>query len=706
MSLLGQANLLMHARRPAEAIALYRQALRVAPDAALIHYNLGNALAASGALADAIAAYRRALRLEPGFPAAHANLGNALWDSSQLEAAITHVQQAIALDPAFAGSYVNLGKMLCVLGLVAEGLNYLQRGVQLAPGNAEAWFTLGHALLAANIGTAETLADYFKRAIALDARHAAAHVGLGQVKRQFSSGDSGLALFDRAIELNPGLAWAHAMRGAALSEGARLEEARASFQKAIELEPDNPLHRLRAAMAELPPLYDDEAEIEACRTRYAAALGALSQFYASSKAPARDLAAAIGAAEPFFLPYQGRNDRDLQAQYGAMVHRAMIAAFPGRERAKAAAPVADEPIRVAVISDGFRSRGAWRVPMQGWIEGLDRNRFRLFAYHTGQSDGETEKMKPLFHRFVDKQPSIDDWLKQIDSDAAQVAIFPGLGMDPVALQLASLRLAPIQCTALGNPQTSGLPTIDYFLGSELMEPEEGAAHYTETLVRLPNLGIAYEPPPVADTPLPDRAEFGIRADAVAFLCCQSIFKYLPQYDSIFPRIAAAVGGAQFVFFADKSDMMTAQFRRRLERAFAEQGLAADRHVLILPRLPPERFRQVNALCDVFLDSIGYSGFITTLESLSVPLPIVTKPASMMRGRQSYGILKMLDMAETVAASLDEYVAISVALAKDAAWRNALRANIVANRDRVYRDPAPVRALEDWLEAVVRRTGAS
>ena len=58
-------------------------------------------------------------------------------------------------------------------------------------------------------------------------------------------------------------------------------------------------------------------------------------------------------------------------------------------------------------------------------------------------------------------------------------------MDELSLQLAAQRLAPVQCNSLGHPETSGLPTIDYFLSSDLMEPLDAARHYTERLVRLP-----------------------------------------------------------------------------------------------------------------------------------------------------------------------------------------------------------------------------
>ena len=88
--------------------------------------------------------------------------------------------------------------------------------------------------------------------------------------------------------------------------------------------------------------------------------------------------------------------------------------------------------------------------------------------------------------------------------------------------------------------------MDYFLSSDLMEPPDADAFYTEKLVRLPNLSIYYEPvdtEPVAVT----REELGLRQSATVFWSGQSLFKYLPQYDDVFVRIAREVGDCQFVF---------------------------------------------------------------------------------------------------------------------------------------------------------------
>src|SRR5262249_28988235 len=139
-------------------------------------------------------------------------------------------------------------------------------------------------------------------------------------------------------------------------------------------------------------------------------------------------------------------------------------------------------------------------------------------------------------RFVQGPLPLDRWRQEILADAPHLLIYPGVGMDPISAQLAAQRLAPVQCNSWGHPDTSGFPTLDYYLSSDLMEPPDGQDHYTERLVRLPNLSIYSEPieqPPASIT----RQDLGLRSTAIVYWCGQSLFKYLPQFDEVFPRIA-------------------------------------------------------------------------------------------------------------------------------------------------------------------------
>src|SRR5258708_33016057 len=125
------------------------------------------------------------------------------------------------------------------------------------------------------------------------------------------------------------------------------------------------------------------------------------------------------------------------------------------------------------------------------------------------------------------------------------------------------------------------------MSRERVEGVGATTHYSEQLIRLPNLSIYYEPgdvPPISV----DRAQLGLRPQAVVYWCCQSPPKYLPQFDGVFARIAAEVPDSQFTFIEfGGGRSVTEIFRARLERAFKTVGLNAGDHPVLLPRLAPD-----------------------------------------------------------------------------------------------------------------------
>ena len=209
--------------------------------------------------------------------------------------------------------------------------------------------------------------------------------------------------------------------------------------------------------------------------------------------------------------------------------------------------------------------------------------------------------------------------------------------------------------------------------------------------------MAVEPEPLT------RAELGLRAGATVFWCCQVLFKYLPQFDAVFPRIARRRGTASSCSRRrSRAATSTDLFGERLERAFAAVGLDYRHYCVILPRSPARAVLGAIACCDVFLDSIGWSGCNSTLESLTADLPIVTVRGPLMRSRHSAAILEMMGVTETIASGVDDYVATAARLAREPALRTAMSRRIGANKHRLYRDRHSITALEDFLERVARR----
>jgi len=233
-----------------------------------------------------------------------------------------------------------------------------------------------------------------------------------------------------------------------------------------------------------------------------------------------------------------------------------------------------------------------------------------------------------------------------------------------------------------------------------MEPAGGAAHYRERLVRLPGLGLSFEPPVLPDRPA-DRAALGVGADDTLFFCAQSLFKLLPQHDHVWAEIAARVPGARFLFLRTSGGEVVDGFMRRLERAFGAVGLRAADHVVWSPPVDRAGYLALNMACDVFLDSIGWSGGRTTLEAVASGLLPVSMPGPFMRGRHTAGILNQLGLPETIAADKAAYADIAVRAATDRPWREELRARLAANRAAVFADRGWLPALEAVLASAAR-----
>ncbi len=512
--------------------------------------------------------------------------------------------------------------------------------------------------------------------------------------------------FRSAIASEPGHAMAQCNLGVILSDRGLQKEAEQCFLAALKADQNYFYARMCYVMNKLAILHEDEMQTENSRSEYQQALQELGDWLPmDDQATIHAAAATVGWITPFYLAYQGKNDRELQAIYGSLICRIMARRYPEFVVAARMPPVAaNAPLRIGIVSAYFADHSNWKTPIRGWIENLDRDEFQVFGYYTGlKQDNDTERARIACHEFVEGL-SFETLVRKIRDDALHVLIFPEIGMDPVTTKLATLRLAPIQCNSWGHPVTSGMPTIDYYLSSDLMEPEDGQAQYTEKLIRLPNISVHYTPPRY-DIPAMSRKDFNLREDKVLYCCAQSLFKYLPQFDFIFPRIAKQVDNAQFIFFSyQKSTDLTDRFTARIMRAFEREGLDGSHHVVMMPRMNSGTFQAATKVCDVYLDSVEWSGCNTTLESLACNLPVITCRGSSMRSRHTFAILKMMGFDELIADDLEAYIDLAVHMGLDQSLRERVRAEIPARLPRVYGDMTCIHALEEFLKQVVASYG--
>ncbi len=683
----------------AEALNLVSAAMRVRAPSPKVLLNHGLILNALERHEEALESFDRALKLKSKYAEAHNNRGAVLTALHRYDEALESYRKAVINKPNYAEAHYNRGSLLRTLGRYDEALVSLDRALALNPNYVKAHNNRG-AVQEALDQLDSALASY-QRALDIDPAFGEAADNLGRLLVLLNRFDEARAAFERQLEHDPNNAEAWYRHGTILVELNRNDEALADFQRALTLRPDYPEARFADCMAELPIVYETAEEIPRRRAAYERKLRALANDVAAGKL-AGDLCAAITPRQPFLLAYQAMNDRELQSVYGGMVSGIVAQEFPAASMPTPPAP--GEPLRIGVVSSFFYLHSNWKIPIKGWLSQLDRSRFRIFGYYPGTvRDAETDVAEDICDRFVQRVLDIEGWRREILLDAPHVLIYPGLLMDTVSVQLAAQRLAPVQCTSWGHPETSGIDTLDYFLSSDLMEPPGADALYTEKLVRLPNLSIYYEPVDLGAVDS-SRARHGLRTDAAVFWCGQSLYKYLPQHDEVFARIAEQAPHSQFVFIRHHGGpRVTEVVRERFARAFAARGLDVGRHCVFLDRLSQSEFAGAIGLCDVFLDSLDWSGCNSAIESLPNALPIVTLPGAFMRGRHSAAILDMMGVTETIARDLDDYVAIAARLANAPEERLRISNRMGAARDKIYGDRACVTALENFLENAVRST---
>jgi predicted O-linked N-acetylglucosamine transferase (SPINDLY family) len=263
------------------------------------------------------------------------------------------------------------------------------------------------------------------------------------------------------------------------------------------------------------------------------------------------------------------------------------------------------------------------------------------------------------------------------------------------VKLAGLRLAPVQAASWGHPETSGLPSIDYYLSADLLEPPDAQRYYSETLVNLPNLGCCYQALPVQAAE-PDFAGLGINRELPLLVCPGTPFKYTPEHDRVFVEIARRLQECQFVFFVHPVAEFTGKLRHRLEKAFRRAGLRLDDFAVFIPWLERPVFYGLLRQADVFLDTIGFSGFNTAMQAVECGLPLVTRDGRFMRGRLASGILRRMDLEELITDNDDSYVSLAVRLVQDTDYRNQIRQRIDESQQPLFDDTAPIRQLEEFF----------
>lgn len=233
-----------------DAIAHLQESLRIYPDDAEAHNNMGGVYQRLERYEEAIREHQEALRLNPQLVEARYNIGVCNQALNRLNDARAQYVAAIRAQPDYAQAHYNLGTTLTALGVLDQAEAEFSQTLRLMPDFAPAHDGLGYVLLQS--GRIPDAVSEFKEATRIAPDYAPAHYKLAVTLAGAGLADEALEEFRDAVRYAPGSAEMHFSLAAALAGIGRTSDAEFEFREALRLRPEFP--EARHALDELEKL--------------------------------------------------------------------------------------------------------------------------------------------------------------------------------------------------------------------------------------------------------------------------------------------------------------------------------------------------------------------------------------------------------------------------------------------------------------------
>ena len=326
------------------------------------------------------------------------------------------------------------------------------------------------------------------------------------------------------------------------------------------------------------------------------------------------------------------------------------------------------PLKIGYLSDCLRTHSVgW---LARWVfEHHNRDRFQIHTYFVNSKLIDDSLQEWYLQQSCKAYKAGINGLEiaeQIYQDEIDILI----DLDSITVDISSevmaLKCAPVQVTWLGW-DASGLPAIDYFIADPYVLPESAQDYYTEKIWRLPHTYIAVDGFEVG-VPTLRRDQLDIPSDAVVYLSAQRGYKRHPDTARLQMKIIKEVPNSYFLIKGLADEESIKSFFTQIAE---EEGVDCDR-LRFLPVVPSAAVHRANLdIADVVLDTYPYNGATTTLETLWMCIPLVTRVGEQFAARNSYTMMMNAGVTQGIAWTDEEYIEWGVRLGKDPALRQQI-----------------------------------
>ena len=550
----------------------------------------------------------------------------SVWDRAMQMQAAGKADDAIAmvrvqqrLRPRDAELMNLMAVLLWGTGRLDEALRQAERAVALQPANGSFLNTLGVTL--SFMGRLHDAVAAWERATAADPRNPLAWISLAGTLPRIERAGDGVAAGRRGAGLDPGSAAAHNALASALKNAGRMDEAIEAAREAVRIAPDDA--RLRSQLL-------------------------LFMNYGSMPADAL-----------------------------AREHRSFGAACPPARPAARTDPDPDRPLRIGVLSGDLKDHSV-AFFVDAILDAMPAGS-GCVAFSTmvaAEGDTTAARLRARFADWVEAWRLTDDGLDDAIR-ARKVDVLLELSGHTSGSRLAALRSAPapVVVTAIGYPNTTGLPAVGWRIVDSVTDPPGSDALCTERLLRIDPCFLCYRAPEGAPDPAmpPEDAP-------VTFASFNNAAKVGDECAALWARVLASVPGSRLLL--KSASLADPAVRATVSGRMAAAGISADRLELVARTASRAEHLALYARVHVALDTVPYNGTTTTCEAMWMGVPVACMLGDRHAARVSASLVAAAGHPEWAAADADGFVATATRLAGDrdglARVRSGLRAGMAGS----------------------------
>ena len=483
---------------------------------------------------------------------------------------------------------------------------------------------------------------------------------MGAANEKLGNKNDALKNYKRATEIRPDYAEAYNNIGKLFSDQSKFEQSLSNYQKAIQVKPN-----YEKSYNNLGNLLNNLGNFDEATEAYKKAINIKPDY---AKAYSNLL---------FNLIY--KTDFDINFYLSeAKKFRQNCKTIKKEHSFDYKYDVNPKKLKVGFVTADFGNHPGGFFTLS-FLRELRKKNYELIAYPTIERNDEfSYHFKPLFSKWsLIEKKNDEEVIREILNDGVHILIDAQGHSAKNRLPIFFYKPAPVQITWLGQGST-GIPEIDYFIGSSHITPKNEDDHYVEKVLRLPEISQCFTPP---DFNIEVKNLPAIKNNFITFGSVNKLTKVNDNVISLWSKILISIPNSKILL--KNKDLDSVKIKNDIISKFKKYSINKERLILEGESKTRKELLNIYNKIDIGLDPFPFQGNTTTIEAIWMGVPVITLKGNRYIFHFGESINSNLNMSDWIAKDNNNYISKAIKFSSNYEKLSNIRKNL---RNKALKSP--------------------